>query len=154
MCRCAWAAVSPPIPFGFSKWALAGYVAGIKAFGDSVFVGVVRAAPGAWPVLCLPSQLLQRHSSRPSGCHARPPVAHSFSELLGLLPSSQLAACSLQQASLTGCAGLQVFVVGASFWSIEGLWSLWVLKTVRLAAAWAQAPCLCGMQQSACYPSP
>ena len=36
-----WAAVSPPIPFAFSKWALAGYVAGIKAFGNNIFVGVI-----------------------------------------------------------------------------------------------------------------
>ena len=60
---CIWAAVSPPIPFGFSKWALAGYVAGIKAFGPSIFVGVV-------------------------------------------------------------------FVVGASFWALEALWSFWVLQKV------------------------
>ena len=36
-----WAAVSPPIPFAFSKWALAGYVSGIKNFPDHIFVGVV-----------------------------------------------------------------------------------------------------------------
>ena len=50
---CIWAAVSPPLIYK-KDWGHAGFITGISAFGDSVFVGVLyMVGGGVWALEAL-----------------------------------------------------------------------------------------------------